>query len=584
MIQLRKYLLLITAFLLLGTVAFGQKKSKKQKSEKADSTVQVDQIKSLTREALFINAMQSKVLGNYNEAVFRFNSLLKEEPGNHAAHFQLAQLYFYQNQLDKAEAANQTALKLNPNDEWYYIFLGQIKAERGDLNGAADVYKQLVKLKPEETELFYDWAMLLEEAGRTDEALEVYEQLEKRLGFHEEIFVQKLPLYQSTNQSDKAIKDVQKLIQADSGQFRYYGYLGDLYEQNGEHDKAIAAFQKILLMDPGNILGYYSISEIYAKKGDALNRRKILLEAILSKEISSDDKIRIILPIIQVQMGADSTSENKKLIYDLLEVLEKAHPEAPEVLGVIAESYYTFGETEKAVSFLEAIVKDSSSTKETYIQLLSILSELERYEELLQYARTGGARFPEDPAFDFFTAFSAMLTKKYTDAQTAYQEGLQKQFSNEALRLQMLAGLGDVSSELKDFETADNSYEKALEIDPNNATVLNNYAYYLSVRNIELERAERMSRKSNLLEENNAAFQDTYAWIQYQKGAYSEALKWMEKAIISAADQPSAEMYDHYGDILFKLDRKADALKYWGKALDIDQTRQETAEKISKTR
>lgn len=584
MIQLKKYLLLITAFLLLGSVALAQKKSKKQKSEKADTTAQVDQIKSLTREALFINAMQSKVLGNYNEAIFRFNSLLKEEPNNHAAHFQLAQLYFYQNQLDKAEAENQTALRLNPDDEWYYIFLGQIKAERGDLSGAADIYKQLIAIKPNETELYYDWAMLLEEAGRTEEALGVYDQLEKKMGFHEEIFVRKLPLYQLTKQTDRAIRDVNKLISADSGQFRYYGYLGDLYEQKGEHDKAVAAFQRILSLDPGNILGYYSISETYAKKGDEINRRKVLSEAISSGEISVEDKVRLILPIIQTQLGEDSTEGSKKLIYDLLDIMEKAHPEDQTVLGLVAESYYTFGETEKAVLFLKEIVKDTSSTKETYIQLLSILSELERYEELNQYARSGGTRFPEDPAFDFFTAFSAMLTKKYSDAKTAYQEGLKKQFSNEALRLQMLAGLGDVSSELKDFDTADNSYEKALEIDPNNATVLNNYAYYLSVRNIELDRAERMSRKSNLLEENNAAFQDTYAWIQYQKGAYSEALKWMEKAIISAADHPSAEMYDHYGDILFKLDRKSDALKYWKKALEIDQTRQETAEKISKTK
>jgi Tfp pilus assembly protein PilF len=144
----------------------------------------------------------------------------------------------------------------------------------------------------------------------------------------------------------------------------------------------------------------------------------------------------------------------------------------------------------------------------------------------------------------------------------------------------MLIGLGDVSSQLEEYEISDDSYEKALVIEPNNALVLNNYAYYLSVRNLELNRAEKMSKKSNILDENNAAYQDTYAWIMYQKGDYNEALKWMEKAIISAGDDSSAEMYDHYGDILLKLNQKDKAIKNWEKSLEIDSNRKETTQKI----
>ena len=144
----------------------------------------------------------------------------------------------------------------------------------------------------------------------------------------------------------------------------------------------------------------------------------------------------------------------------------------------------------------------------------------------------------------------------------------------------MLIGLGDVSSQLEEYEISDDSYEKALVIEPNNALVLNNYAYYLSVRNLELNRAEKMSKKSNILDENNAAYQDTYAWIMYQKGDYNEALKWMEKAILSAGDDSSAEMYDHYGDILLKLNQKDKAIKNWEKSLEIDSNRKETTQKI----
>ncbi len=585
MIKFKRHTIFFLAFLILGSTAFAQKKSKKTKSDNAATpTIKEDQIKRLTQEALFINAMQSKMLGNYNEAIYRFTAIIKENPNNHAAHFQMAQIFYSMNQLDKAEAANKTALSLNPKDEWYYVFLGQIKADRGDLSGAADVYRDLLKIKSDDIDLYYDWAMLLEEAKRVEEAINVYDLIEKKTGEHEEVFVYKLPLYESTNQHKKALEEVNKLIALDSTQFRYYGYLGDIYAKSGNDEKAIEAYNKILALDSGNILAFYALAEIYNIKGDVAKQKKILTDAISSKDISAEDKIKLLLPAIQEQIKDNDNEANKKLLDDLLDILVKAHPQDQDVLGLVAESYFTLGEKEKAENFLREITKDSAATKDNLIQLLSVLSELEKYDELYQESQAGSERFPDDPTFDFFSGFSATINKNYEAAQKAYQSGLKKEFTNEALRLQMLIGLGDVSSELKDFEIADNSYEKALEIDPNNATTLNNYAYYLSLRNIELERAERMSKKSNLLEDNNAAFQDTYAWILYQKGAYSEALKWMEKSMASAKDFVSVDMYDHYGDILYKLNRKSEALQYWKKALDLDSNKPEIAEKIEKNK
>lgn len=585
MTKFKRHTILLLAFLIVGSTAFAQKKSKKSKSgNTATPSVKDDQIKILTNEALFINAMQSKMLGNYNEAAFRFSAIIKENPNNHAAHFQMAQIFYSMNQLDKAEFANKTAVDINPYDEWYYVFLGQIKADRGDLSGAADVYRDLIKIKSDDVDLYYDWAMLLEDAKRPEEALQVYELIEKKTGEQEEVFVYKLPLYESTKQYKKALEEVNKLIASDPTQFRYYGYQGDIYAKSGNYEKAIEAYEKILALDSGNILAFYALSEIYNEKGDTAKQNKILTDAIGSKDISAEDKIKLILPAIQEQIKDNDNEANKKLVNNLLDILVKTHPKDQNVLGLVAESYFTFGEKEKAENFLREIAKDSAATKENFIQFLSLLSDLEKYEELHNEAKAGSERFPDDPTFDFFGGFSATINKNYEAAQKAYQSGLKKEFENEALRLQMYIGLGDVSSELKDFEVADGAYEKALEIDPNNATTLNNYAYYLSLRNIELERAERMSKKSNLLEDGNAAFQDTYAWILYQKGAYSEALKWMEKSMTSAKDFVSVDMFDHYGDILYKLERKSEALQYWKKALDLDNNKPEIAEKIEKNK
>ena len=57
----------------------------------------------------------------------------------------------------------------------------------------------------------------------------------------------------------------------------------------------------------------------------------------------------------------------------------------------------------------------------------------------------------------------------------------------------------------------------------NDPTTLNNYAYYLSLRNDRLEKAAQMSLRSNELAPGQPSFQDTYAWVLYQQGKYAEA-------------------------------------------------------------
>lgn len=578
----RKHLLLLLTFLMIGNILFAQKKSKKnQESEKESSNITKNsQIKSLTNEALFINAMQAKVLGNYNEAIFRFNTLLKEDPTNAAAYFQLAQLFYSQNSIDKSEANAAKALELNPKEEWYYVFLAHVKTEKGDFEGAANLYKELVNLNPTELDYLYDWVTVLEEDEKYDDAIEVIQRIEKITGLDEEIIVQKVNIYQKADKKTEALKEIQRLIDSDSTQFRYYGYLGDFYEKTGDIELAKKAYQKILDIDSGNILAYYSLSDLYKKADDSTNHQNIIFDALRSKDIAIEDKIQLIIPAIQEQLGSDSSESNKAFIHQMVDVMLETHPDDKAAFAFASESYYTFGETEKAINTLKELVKDTTTAKEIHIQYLSLLSELEMYDVLYDQAIISGKQFHEDPMFDFFAAFSSMLTKKYELSVKAYNAGLSKETNDQNIKLQLLAGLGDAESQLKNFEKAYEAYEKALEIDPNNATVLNNYAYYLSVQNLELDRAERMSRKSNLLNSNNAAFQDTYAWIQYQKGVYNDALIWIEKALQSAGDHPSADMLDHYGDILFKLNEKERALEFWKKSLEVDANQTEIAEKI----
>jgi len=580
----RSFLLIAIALFAMTDTGFAQKKSKKEKkAEEAVTTASGDNtVKSLTREALFINAMQAKVLGNYNEAILRFNAIIKEDPRNHAAYFQLGQIYYYLQQYDKAELNTNTALKYQPGNEWYNLLLAQIKAEKGDYAGAADVYGVVSSYFPDEIEYYYDRAYMLSQAKKFKEAIAVYDAIEKKTGLQEELIVQKELLYMQLNDINGAVKEVQKLIDSDPKEFRYYGYLGEIYENNGKYDQAIKAYKEILKIDPVNVMGIYSLANAYEKAGKNKEHESLLIQSFQNDSLGIDDKIQVLIPIIQKQASPDSSQANRALLDKLSNILLTLYPGDVKALTVKADIQYSLGENNEAIETYKAVVAQPEVPATVWLQLFTLLSDTERYDELLDFTDKGLKAYPDDAIFYFFRGLAATIKKDYPLAQRSYETGLTKDLPTEALRLQMLTGLGDISSELKDYAKADSSYEKALEIDPNSAIVLNNYAYFLCLRQENIERAERMSKKSNLLVENNPAYLDTYAWILYHKGAYNEALKWIEKAVKAMDNAPSAEILDHYGDILFKLEKVDNAVYYWEKALELDGSRDYLKEKIRK--
>jgi len=135
---------------------------------------------------------------------------------------------------------------------------------------------------------------------------------------------------------------------------------------------------------------------------------------------------------------------------------------------------------------------------------------------------------------------------------------------NPQLKAAIYSNLGDTYHSLNRDLESDSAYEKSLKLDPENAFVLNNYSYYLSLRKVNLERAKQMSAYSNKLEPENESFMDTYAWILFQLGEFNEAKTFQEHAVSKSPHNPT--LLEHYGDILIEIGDKDKAVEYWRKA------------------
>lgn len=129
--------------------------------------------------------------------------------------------------------------------------------------------------------------------------------------------------------------------------------------------------------------------------------------------------------------------------------------------------------------------------------------------------------------------------------------------------------IGDLNYFLGNKEEAFENYEKAIQLFPQNLPVLNNYSYYLSLEGINLEKAEKMSSITVKAEPMNPTYLDTYGWVLYVQESYVMAKIYIERAIEYDEDDPSAEVHEHYGDVLYKTGEKDKALEYWIKSKEL---------------
>ena len=159
-----------------------------------------------------------------------------------------------------------------------------------------------------------------------------------------------------------------------------------------------------------------------------------------------------------------------------------------------------------------------------------------------------------------------MGRKEYTQSIKNLNRAIELQPEDNALLLaDMYSSLAEAYNNIKEYPRSDSAFEKSLRLNHDNASVLNNYSYYLSERGLRLEAAERMSKRSLELRPGEATFLDTYGWILYKQGKYSEAKKYIEEAIHKS---PNADgtLWDHLGDINYKLNNVAEAVQNWLKA------------------
>lgn len=560
MIQAKKYSfytvqLFCIAFLFLSAC----KTQKTPQQSNASSGKQLNDKNRNEFEYYFFNANKEKILGNYDLAETLFSQALQLNPTSSATMYELANIYAFQNKKDQALFYSKRAATLEATNIWYQLlYIECLKSNKQDAE-AIKVYEKTIKQFPEKIDLYYELAYSYLIIGKASEALKVYDKIEERIGVNEESSMQKIKIYRATKNFEKAVIETNKLITTYPKESKYYGIIGELYQDMGQNEKALEAYNNLLKLDPSNAYVHLSLADYYrANKQNekAFDEIKI---AFRSKELDIDTKVKILLSYYAI---TETYPELKSDSDELCKIIVDVHPDDAKSFSIYGDFLYRDKKLEEArIQFRKSIALDKEKFA-LWNQLLIIDSELNDYEAMSTEGAEAIALFPNQPVFYYLAGIANIQLKNYQIAINQLEEGAQFVFDNPPLLSQFYASLGDAYNYIKEHAKSDLAYDKSLKIDPNNAFVLNNYAYYLSLRKEQLEKAEKMSKKSIELDPKNSSFLDTYGWILFQTGKYEDAKTWIGKAI-DAAGKNSGTLLEHYGDTLFKLKDIEGALNYW---------------------
>jgi Tfp pilus assembly protein PilF len=139
--------------------------------------------------------------------------------------------------------------------------------------------------------------------------------------------------------------------------------------------------------------------------------------------------------------------------------------------------------------------------------------------------------------------------------------------------------LGDAYQALGNNSASDAAFDKALKANPKDDHVLNNYSYFLSIRKEKLALADSLSARLVADHPRNGTYLDTRAWVLYELKRYPEARVAMEAAL-KDRENVSATLWEHYGDVLFRLKLVDKAVEAWKEALRLEPGRQSVDKKI----
>ena len=509
-------------------------------------------------DSYYIEALEQQYFGNYKNALLMYINIFDIDRNNDAACFQLSNIFLIMNNKDKSIYYASKAYELVPENKWYNLNLAKILITLNDKESALKVLKKLTVDYPDNIEYQFNLASLYEDLGKNNDALLLYDNIEYKIGINEDIIIKKYKIYITDNKFEKAELELLKLIDQFPDELRYYYILSDFYRSMHDDKKALNIFNQILKIDKFDKNALLGKVDLLLENKNYNKSIYILDTLFFDSPININDKISILFDLIGDKNVFKPLKNNLSIWMDSLFI---AYPDENKLLLINAEFFYEDNKVNESCNELKKYLNKDKKNIIAWERIISINYFNKNYKEVIDLCDSALNYFPKKASLYLYKSYCYYDLENYAFVVDLLENSKNNfEIENNEERSQIFSLLAECYYKLNNFKKSDKYFLNVLEFDPKNNIVLNNFSFYLSLRNENLKKAKEMSRITIESETENPIYLDTYAWILYKMKNYKEAKIYIEKAIKNGGLN-NFEVVDHYADISFVTEIMIQRLK-----------------------
>lgn len=521
---------------------------------------------SLRFKMYYYEAVKQQISGNYDAAYDLLEHCIGINPNAAEAYFMLS---FYDGILkgDSAAFADvKKASELNPSNNAYLERIGVGYVSMGNLDEAVKAYEKLSRNSPERSDVLDFLAQLYSRQKDYDKMLDVLNRMEALEGASEDLTLAKMRVYSLQGKKEEEYNELKNMSEKHPNDMNYRVMLGNWLLQNGRPDEAGKLYLEVLQAEPENIMARMSMIDYYRTSGQAMRADSLQEVMLVSPKTPVDGKMALMRQVVadNEKNGADST-----LVIDLFKKILKEPQETSDMAQLYA-AYLTLKKMpqDSISKVLETVLAISPDNVAARLQLIQAEWNKQDFDRVIELSNQALDYSPDELAFYYFLGFAYIQKGDDDSALKVLRRGVSQinDQSNPSLVSDFYAIMGDILHDKGDDKGAYAAYDSCLQWKDDNYGCLNNYAYYLSVENKDLDKAAQMSYRTVQAEPDNSTFLDTYAWILFMQKKYAEALQYIDMAVKNDTTK-SAVIIEHAGDIHAVNGDIDGAVKYWNEAL-----------------
>ncbi|MEG2514828.1 MAG: tetratricopeptide repeat protein, partial [Bacteroidaceae bacterium] len=443
--------------------------------------------------------------------------------------------------------AMQKAVEKDPNNFWYKQTLAAFHQAKGDSKKAIAVFEEMAERFSARQEPLMMLIDLYNQQKDYPNVIRSLDRLEARSGKTEQISMEKFRIYLMTKNDKKAFQEIENLAKEYPNDMKYLSVLGDVYLNNGKTKEAYDTYKKVLSIEPDNAMALLSMASYYDKMGEKELYRQQIDTVLLNKKVEPGIKLNIMRQLIgqSEQTDGDSTK-----IIPLFDSMLKVDAEDAQMTMLYVQYLISKGMEKESIPILNKVLELDPANVPARLQLLSYAIKKNNYQEAIEICEPALEYSPETLEFYFYLGLAYFQAERKEDALKVYLKGIEQvdDKSNKNVVSDFYSMVGDIYYDKKMKMEAYAAYDSALVYNSNNVGAMNNYAYYLSVEKKDLDKAEETSYRTVKAEPTNGTFLDTYAWILFEKGKYTEAKIYIDNAMQNGGAE-SDVVVEHCGDI-----------------------------------